>query len=93
MDTNVGDMPIEIFGDYISDCLDEEWNWVYLFHADNGYNFGFSRGCLDSLRGYAKVIGPPDKMFGDGCLYSGQSNVGYGHGCANGDGNTHDEKR
>jgi len=36
MNDNVGDMPIEIFGDYISDTLGEEWSWEY-FQIFNGY--------------------------------------------------------
>jgi len=34
-------MPIEIFGDYISDTLGEEFSWEYLVFAING--FGHSR--------------------------------------------------
>jgi len=30
MDTNVGEMPLDIFSDYTSDQLNEEWSWEYL---------------------------------------------------------------
>jgi hypothetical protein len=33
--TNVGDMPLDIFSDYISDTLGEEWSWEYLSVALN----------------------------------------------------------
>jgi hypothetical protein len=40
MNTNVGDMPLDIFTDYISDTLGEEWSWEYLAIIVNyhGYN-------------------------------------------------------
>jgi|GEM_PF-3979193 len=55
MNTNVGDMPIEIFGDYISDTLDQEWSWEYLFFADNGdgdrdTTYGHGNGCGNNER-------------------------------------------
>lgn len=30
LNTNVEDMPLDIFADYISDALEQEWNWTYL---------------------------------------------------------------
>jgi hypothetical protein len=30
MNDNVGEMPLEIFGDYVSDCLDMDFPWVYM---------------------------------------------------------------
>lgn len=30
MDTNVGEMPLEIFGDYTSDCLGMDFPWIYM---------------------------------------------------------------
>jgi hypothetical protein len=30
INTNVGEMPLEIFGDYVSDILDDDWNWLYI---------------------------------------------------------------
>ena len=30
MDTNVGDMPLEIFADYTADCLGMDFPWEYL---------------------------------------------------------------
>jgi len=43
INTNVGDMPIEIFGDYVSDTLGEEWSWEYLVFSpcDGGQNLTF----------------------------------------------------
>jgi hypothetical protein len=32
---NVGDMPLDIFSDYISDILGQEWSWEYLNVALN----------------------------------------------------------
>jgi hypothetical protein len=29
MDTNVGEMPLDIFSDYVSDILGEDWSWEY----------------------------------------------------------------
>jgi len=39
MNTNVGDMPIEIFGDYVSDFFDIEYSWEYLIPIVNGFCF------------------------------------------------------
>jgi hypothetical protein len=36
MDTNVSDMPLDIFCDYISDTLGEEWSWEYFGLVING---------------------------------------------------------
>jgi len=38
MNDNVGDMPIEIFGDYISDMLGEDWSWEYIIPMFNYMN-------------------------------------------------------
>jgi hypothetical protein len=37
MNTNVGDMPLDIFSDYVSDCLGEDWSWEYIIPILNGY--------------------------------------------------------
>lgn len=45
MNTNVGDMPLEIFGDYVSDYLDIEFYWQYMFvFNEQGDNNGDSLG-------------------------------------------------
>lgn len=41
MNTNVGDMPLDIFSDYTSDILAEEWSWEYLVFAVNGNGGSF----------------------------------------------------
>jgi len=33
---NVGEMPLEIFGDYVADCLGIEYEWVYMVCILNG---------------------------------------------------------
>jgi hypothetical protein len=47
--TNVGDMPLDIFSDYISDTLGQEWSWEYFSLIANGNNFfsfyRFGDGC------------------------------------------------
>jgi hypothetical protein len=30
MNTNVGEMPLDIFSDYVSDILGGDWSWEYL---------------------------------------------------------------
>lgn len=44
MNDNVGEMPLEIFGDYTSDMTEQEWSWEYFFLPCNGggYHFGSS---------------------------------------------------
>jgi hypothetical protein len=34
---NVGEMPLDIFADYISDILGQEWSWEYLLFSPDGY--------------------------------------------------------
>jgi hypothetical protein len=45
MNTNVGDMPLDIFSDYISDILGEDWSWIYLTLVvnDQGYDLKENR--------------------------------------------------
>jgi hypothetical protein len=40
LNTNVGDMPLDIFSDYVSDILDQEWCWEYflVIYGRDGYN-------------------------------------------------------
>jgi hypothetical protein len=47
MDTNVGEMPLDIFSDYISDILDEEWSWEYLVIV----TYSFTHCILESEMG------------------------------------------
>lgn len=54
MNTNVGEMPLDIFSDYISDILEEEWTWEYLvpllnwqgyiLRSGDFYNMWFGNG-------------------------------------------------
>jgi len=51
---NVGEMPLEIFGDYLTDILNEEWSWEYLaltfnFNGTPGSTFGIGNS-LNGLR-------------------------------------------
>lgn len=48
INTNVGDMPLDIFSDYLSDTLNEEWYWQYLIALPNDGN---SLGCHDFWTG------------------------------------------
>jgi hypothetical protein len=41
-------MPLDIFGDYISDSLGMEYDWVYLVPVFN--DFGIIQGCGDGYR-------------------------------------------
>jgi len=36
LNTNVGDMPLEIFADYTADTLGIEFPWIYLIPTNNG---------------------------------------------------------
>jgi hypothetical protein len=40
MNTNVGEMPLDIFSDYVSDIGEQEWNWIYflVIYGKDGYN-------------------------------------------------------
>jgi len=50
MNDNVGEMPIEIFGDYVSDCLDIEFPWEYLALVSNGDpHHGIASGDNDTV--------------------------------------------
>jgi hypothetical protein len=44
MNDNVGEMPLYIFADYVSDILGEEWSWEYftLIVNDQGYNLQYT---------------------------------------------------
>jgi len=82
MNDNVGDMPIEIFGDYVSDMLDEEWNWIYCippldedytyFDYGHGYNI-----VLDTeIVGFGHGVGWGAFDYGIGWAYTDPDAVG-----------------
>lgn len=49
LNTNVGDMPLDIFSDYLTDTLDQEWHWEYLALAINGQ--GYSNNIEHEIHG------------------------------------------
>lgn len=59
METNVGDMPLDIFADYVSDILGEEWSWEYLALVINGQNsvpqYTLNSGCGSILYGFLDI--------------------------------------
>lgn len=78
MNTNVGDMPLDIFSDYVSDALEQEWRWEYLvpafairdreiMHLDRGGGY-----CYHFIYETAK---------GDGFLYKRGDGSGYEYAC------------
>lgn len=40
LNDNVGDMPLDIFSDYVSDVMEEEWSWIYLTPIFNYHRNG-----------------------------------------------------
>jgi hypothetical protein len=57
MNTNVGDMPLDIFADYVSDVLGEEWSLEYFILIFNWYhqlrnNYGNGMRMYDLGCGY-----------------------------------------
>jgi hypothetical protein len=74
---NVGEMPLDIFADYVSDILGEEWYWEYLVFAVNGhYHYGKGNGYYES---YARLYGD-----GAGVTYLHDSSMaGHGYGQGN----------
>jgi hypothetical protein len=71
MNDNVGEMPLDIFSDYISDILGEEWNWQYLILAINETD----DGCGQQGNGDGVVYD-----------YHRMNNLAYGYGYISGDG-------
>jgi len=49
MNDNVGDMPIEIFGDYVSDTLGIEYDWIYCIPILNIYGCSYQLEMPDVL--------------------------------------------
>lgn len=82
MNTNVGDMPLEIFGDYVSDCLSIDFPWEYMFvptalgyrsswnhlaYHDNNYKIGIgSWYCYRDSRGYGGGLFGNNRGYGLG---------------------------
>jgi hypothetical protein len=52
MNTNVGDMPLDIFSDYVSDTLGEDWCWEYFGLIVNNYGHRLS---MDYALGHGKI--------------------------------------
>lgn len=78
MNTNVGDMPIEIFGDYVSDSLGVEFPWEMLTPMFNGEND------IKNQRGsgwwYNYDYGHGDIYGTEGAWGDGQGEIGCGAG-------------
>jgi hypothetical protein len=75
MNDNVGEMPLEIFGDYVSDTLGQEWHWEYFVFMANGH---FSKKGSGNYESKARLYGD-----GAGVTYWHDSSVagdGYGQG-------------
>jgi len=86
MNTNVGDMPIEIFGDYISDCLGMDWSWEYIIPAFNnsgywygsiyGFGMGYKYGSTFYLDGISTLI-----TYGHGSRHGTYSGIHGTYSC------------
>jgi len=98
MNTNVSDMPLEIFGDYISDCLGIEFTWEYMFVATTiGYHASydnFASGCHDQVFGigdlYYYAARPPslrEQCYGGGLFVDRGYGLGVGGVNSSGSGN------
>jgi hypothetical protein len=75
LNTNVGDMPLDIFSDYISDILGKEWSWEYLVLAINGNSYGAGNG-----------YGQGNQWHEDDYDTEGLDHNGLGHGFGYGEG-------
>jgi hypothetical protein len=60
MDTNVGEMPIDIFSDYVSDTLGQEWSWEYIIPILNG---------ISQLNDYGDGLDMNEETLGNGDYY------------------------
>jgi hypothetical protein len=74
-------MPLDIFCDYVSDALGEEWNWEYfaLIINEHGYNVG--------TEGYGRgtsYMSYKNKAIGNGNGYGYIENYGQIYGRENG---------
>lgn len=97
MDTNVGDMPLDIFCDYVSEILGEEWSWEYIVPILNDYGcnyripYGHGRTCTGTLgidvRLYSGCLGAMGHGYRIGRHNNGQGfELGAGSGMGNGRG-------
>lgn len=77
MNTNVGDMPLDIFSDYVSDTLGEDWCWEYFLALNWNYIWDWW-----TRTGDGKVIDGTGYGYGEGEGH-GYSGIGkgWGHGC------------
>lgn len=79
MNLNVGDMPLDIFADYVSDILEQEWTWEYFITILNSCNTSMlnNEGC--GGLGYMPSI---ENDAGDGYSYdyANDWNDGIGSG-------------
>jgi hypothetical protein len=75
MNTNVGNMPLDIFSDYISDILGEEWSWEYLVFAVNGMDYHYSLGYYGHGYGHGHSYIENDNGYGYGTCYN--NGIGY----------------
>jgi hypothetical protein len=79
--TNVGDMPLDIFSDYVSDILGEEWYWEYLPFTINANNIGFNIGDSNtSDDGNWEDLSTGDGYGDTGFGQSGCGDTGFGDG-------------
>jgi hypothetical protein len=96
LNTNVGDMPLDIFADYTSDTLEQEWSWEYLACLVNDaqmalfYEYGNSTFSHSWYYGNGVIYGYHDWL-NNGYNEIAQGNgVGYldskafARGCGNG---------
>lgn len=92
MNDNVGEMPLEIFGDYISDNLGMDFPWVYLIPILNGGSYsnylgdigeGFGYGYTDfgTMTGLGNGHGNVDYCYLGFGSKQGRGHDHKGHGC------------
>jgi len=81
-------MPIEIFGDYVSDCLGMEWSWEYIAitHDGMGFRKGWSGSGVGSKTGSGYNIGEGGYGMGGYNIGEGGYGMGYDMGLGRGDG-------
>lgn len=73
MNTNVGNMPLDIFADYISDYLGVDFPWEYIVVISNGA--GYEYGAGDIPAAYFRLNNSIA-----GCGYGYGRDFGYGSG-------------
>lgn len=81
MNLNVGDMPLDIFGDYVSELLESEFSWEYLGVILNGVCYGFKYGdSLSELYPPITLYGGDYSCHGDGNSYDLEDISHHGNG-------------